>query len=243
MPVALLALGILVGAAVQRVTGLGFGLISGPLLVLAAGPFDGVTLTNILALASNLIVLTMVWPDIDLRRTLLLAGPAVLAVPFGAAMARAVPGGVLSVIVGCLVLAALVTVLLVHSARVVRGRAGAVAAGVVSGFMSVTAAVGGPALTVYAVSTDWRDKTFPASLQLYFAIVNVAAITAKGPPGIDTATWLLAGVALLAGTLLGQLLARRVTSQQAFPYVVALAIAGALATIIKGVAALTSGSS
>ena len=48
--------------------------------------------------------------------------------------------------------------------------------------MNVTAGVGGPAITLYAVSTGWEHRRFVGSIQLYFAVLNLGSIAAKGFP-------------------------------------------------------------
>jgi len=230
----LVGAGVLLGSAVQRVTGLGLGLVSGPLLVLALGPVTGVTLANVVALAANLLLLALTWRHVDLRRTGLLVVPALLAVPVGAWVVRSLPAPVLSVVVGTTVLVALTAVLVSRRARVLQGRGGAVLAGAASGLMNATAAVGGPAVTVYAVSTGWRGPSFVGSLQLYFAAINAAALVAKGLPDLDATTWAVSGGALVVGGLAGQLLARRVSFEQAFPVVVGLALLASFGTVVRG---------
>ncbi|WP_283136931.1 hypothetical protein [Rhizohabitans arisaemae] len=44
------------GALIQRVTGMGFGLVAAPGLVLAAGPYDGVLLINVLGVLVNVTI-------------------------------------------------------------------------------------------------------------------------------------------------------------------------------------------
>lgn len=230
----LVAAGVLLGAAVQRVTGLGFGLVSGPLLVLALGPVTGVTLANVVSLLANLVLLAMTWRHVDLRRTALLVVPALLAVPVGAWVVRSLSAPVLSVVIGTTVLVALTAVLVSRRARVLQGRSGAVVAGAMSGLMNSTAAVGGPAVTVYAVSTGWRGPSFVGSLQLYFAAINAAALLAKGLPDLELTTWGVAAGALVVGSVAGQLLARRISFEQAFPVVIGLALLASSLTVVRG---------
>src|SRR5660398_269749 len=59
---------VVAGAGTQRVTGLGFALVSSPLLVLVAGPFNGVLLANVLSLTVNLVVLAMTWREVEVLR-------------------------------------------------------------------------------------------------------------------------------------------------------------------------------
>jgi uncharacterized membrane protein len=81
---AVVGLVVLVGAGTQRLTGLGFALVSAPFLVLLLGPFTGVLLANALSLATNLVVLAQTWRAVQVRRALLLAVPALIAVVLGA---------------------------------------------------------------------------------------------------------------------------------------------------------------
>ena len=232
---AVLGLSVFAGAGTQRITGLGFALVSSPLLVLVAGPLQGVLLANALSLCVNLAVLAVTWRDIELRRTLLLALPALLAVPLGVRVTRGLPAPALLVLVGTLMTAALLAVLASSRARVFRGTAGAVGAGALSGFMNVTAGVGGPAMTLYALSTQWPHTGFVASMQLYFAIVNVGSLAAKGLPDLPLPTVVTVVVALAAGVAAGHWARHRVTAERARSAVIAIALLGAAATTAKGV--------
>lgn len=96
----LLPLGVVVGALTQRITGIGFALVCAPILVLVAGPYEGVVLANLLSLAVNLIVFTTGWRDTEWVKGLLLAVPALLAIPLGAYVARTMPPAPLMVVIG-----------------------------------------------------------------------------------------------------------------------------------------------
>jgi uncharacterized membrane protein YfcA len=233
--VSLLAMSVVAGAGTQRVTGLGFALVSSPLLVLVAGPFNGVLLANVLSLTVNLVVLAMTWREVEVRRALLLLAPALCLVPVGAYVARHLRPPVLLVLIGALVVIALVAVLASDRARVFRGPGGAAVAGALSGFMNVTAGVGGPAMALHAVSTDWDHRRFVPSVQLYSAGLNLGSIAAKGLPHVPGSTLLVLLTALTGGIVVGNVLARRVSPGQARRAVVALALLGGLATMVKGV--------
>ncbi|HEX5543057.1 MAG TPA: TSUP family transporter [Micromonospora sp.] len=234
----LLGLGavILLGAGTQRVTGLGFALVAAPFVVLLIGPFDGVLLVNACGMITAMLVLPQVWRQVDLRRAGLLLGPALLAVVPGAWVARQVAAPVLAIIIGGMLLVALVAVLTSEKARLLQGAGGAVIAGAGSGFMSVTAGVGGPAITVYALSTRWPHQAFAATAQLIFAAMGAASVTAKGGmPALAPAVWAVVAAALGVGVLVGNRLAGRVSAHRAMKAVVLLALSGAAITIIKGV--------
>lgn len=234
----LLPLGVIAGALTQRITGIGFALVCAPLLVLVAGPYEGVVLANLLSLTVNLAVFAVSWRDVDWSKGLLLAGPALLAIPVGAYVSRTVPPAPLMVVIGFLVIAALATVLVSARARVFRGRWGAVGAGAASGFMNVTAGVGGPAIVLYAVSTRWEHRQFVATFQFYSIIVNVASLVAKGGlPRVSLTALVASFVALGVGLTAGEVIARRVDHELARRLAIGLALAGSLFTVVKGVLA------
>lgn len=230
----LLAGGVAAGAVTQRVTGIGFALVASPLLVLVAGPFQGVVLSNLLSLLASLAILAATWRDVELKRGLLLALPALAAIPLGAAVARRVPAPVLMVLVGVMVLLALAAVQVSSRARVLHGVPGALTAGAASGFMNVTAGVGGPAIVLYAISTNWNHRKFAATFQVYALLINLASLAAKGGVRLSAMTLSTCAAALTAGIVGGHFLARNFSGDRARQIVIALSALGAVAIVVKG---------
>lgn len=246
---ALLGLGaaVLVGAATQRVTSLGFALVASPFLVLVLGPFTGVLLINVLGSIAAALVLVAVRRDVDVRHALLLAAPAVVAVLPGAWIARHSPQAVLQTVVGGCVVVALLVVLGVGRRRSAgtiaensgtpsrRRRPGALIAGGASGLMGSLAGVGGPAVTVYAVATRWPQASFAATAQLLFCIVGAVSVAAKGLPSLPVYGWVTAGSALAAGLVIGELLQSRVSAARGRQAAIGLALVGGTATLVGGI--------
>ncbi|WP_159999296.1 TSUP family transporter [Roseomonas sp. 18066] len=232
--VALMGSAVLVGAVTQRLTGIGFALVAAPLLVLAAGPHVGVLLANALAFCTNILLLAQVWRNVELKRVALLAVPALLAFPLGLWTAALVPAPALMVGIGAISVAALLAVRYARKLGIFHGWGGAVTAGALSGFMTVTAGIGGPAVTIYALGSGWGHRSFVASIQLYFAIVNGSAVLAKGLPPVGPLEGGTLLAALAAGLLIGQRLAPHVPMERGRQAALALAIAGSLATMVKG---------
>ncbi|MFE4457316.1 TSUP family transporter [Nocardia tengchongensis] len=232
-----LGLAVFAGAALQRMTGLGFALVAAPMLVLLAGPFQGIVLANSLALIVAMVVLAMTWRDVDIDKLVRLAPAGVLGVFPGAIVAQLLPGGPLQVFVGSMILLGLGSVLLVARARFAPSLMTTVGTGLVSGFMTATAGVGGPALTTYAVATRWDQKAFAATSQCCFAAQAVAALSLKGLPAIPAVGLSMLLGALLGGLLVGNYLAPWVGAALARQVVVMLALLGALGTVVRGVVA------
>ena len=231
-----LPLGVMAGALTQRVTGVGFALVCAPLLVLIVGPFEGVVLSNLLGLTVSVIVFIAHWRDTEWKKGLLLAVPALIAIPFGAYVAKNVPPAPLMVIIGLLVIVALGAVVLSERARVLRGPGGAVVAGASSGFMNVTAGVGGPAIVLYAVSTAWEHRKFVATFQFYSIFTNTASLAAKGGlPHVTPTALVLSFSALGVGLVGGEIISRHVDHELARRLAISLALGGAVFTVIKGI--------
>jgi uncharacterized membrane protein YfcA len=235
-----LAAAVALGAATQRITGLGFALVAAPFLVLLLGPFAGVLVINVLGVVASVLVLAQVRRDVDVRRGLLLSAPALVAVLPGALVARHTAPAVLQVLVGGCVVVALLVVLGTARRSDTRpasgtGTGAALLAGAASGFMNATAGVGGPALTVYAVASRWPQRAFAATAQLCFVVIGTATVAAKGLPSLAARDWAVAAAALAAGLGVGTLLARRVSPTRARTAALALALVGSVATVVDGV--------
>jgi len=235
---ALLAAAVLLGALTQRATGLGFALVAAPFLVLLTGPTTGVSLSNALSASLCALVLARTGRQALWRQVALLAVPALLAIPLGVLVVRSLPDGPLLVAVGGLAIAAVLVVVAGRRRQLLPGRRSAVVAGALSGFMNVTAGVGGPMVTAYAVSRRWPLPVFIPTAQATLLLVNVASLVGKGVPALGTAVWLVSGTALLAGLAAGELVSRRLGATRGLHLVIAVALAGGVATVVRGLAEL-----
>lgn len=236
--VALLLLGgvVFLGSAMQRVSGMGFALVASPFLVGILGPFQGVLLVNVLGAVTSFALFLTVLKHVEYRRALTLLIPAIIAVAPGAIVARLVPGAILATVIGVLIIIALCVSLFAGDRLHLTGTGGAIVAGGVSGFMSVTAGVGGPAIASYAVATRWAHAGFAATMQLYFGVLATVSLAAKGAlPHLTWQQWATCGGALIVGIVAGHVLARLLRPPAARMLVIVIAFAGAVAIIIKGV--------
>ena len=233
----ILALGgvVFIAAATQRVAGMGFALVASPFLVALLGPFDGVLVVNVFGALTSGAILITVWRRVEYKKIGLLLIPAAIATVPGALVAQLVPSAVLSTVIGALVILALLGGIYASDSVRMMGRGGAVATGAVSGFMSVTAGVGGPAISAYAIATRWPHPAFAASVQLYFFSLGAISLAAKRAfPILAWQEWAACGVSLIIGIVAGHLLARFVKPRGARVLVMSLAFAGAGVIITKG---------
>jgi uncharacterized membrane protein YfcA len=228
--VALVAIGL--GAGAQAVTGIGFALVCAPFLVLALGGDDGVRLSNLFGIAVNVLMLGAGdWKSINWRVLPALAVPGILAVPLAAWLISGDSPQTLSLITAILVLAAVVALIFGLRIDRLRGAAGAAMASVLSGSMTAISGVAGPPIAVYAANLDWTPNVQRGTLAAYFLCVNAAAVLSRGVPGMPTAIF-LEGVSMVVLGFAGGVVAARLLDQRTVRGVtLALAAAGALASI------------
>lgn len=236
----LVGVAVLFGAATQRITGMGFALVSSPVLVLMLGAGLGVPLIQILGILSSLLVFASTFRDVSWKKAVALAIPATAGLLPGWWVARNVPEPILLIVIGLMVIAAILAMVADERARVFRGVPGLLGAGFLSGFMNVIAGVGGPAMVLYKLSVNWHHKQFVATLQVYFIALSTGAVLVLGWPQMAAEMWIAALIGLALGIALGHQLARRVRIEVASRLVIIVALAGALATVVQGVLKLTA---
>jgi hypothetical protein len=243
VPIVLTAAVIVAAAAggfVQRASGLGFSLIAAPLLALVAGPRDGVAMTNLLALAVALAVFATSARRVDSARAAILIPAGLVGVVPGTLVFRLVPASWLQVAVGAVTGLGLAAAAIARRLRMAPRPGTTAAAGLASGFSSAVAGAGGPALTIYAIATDWPQPLFAATSQVSYALQAAAALTLKGIPPLPL-PWLGAAIAAtLAGVAAAHLLAPRIDPVHARRAAIGLAAVASGLTLLRGLA-LVSG--
>lgn len=227
-----------IGAIFQRVTGLGFVLVCGPLLVLALDPFNGIVLANILSASIALLVLSRTYRDTVWRTSGALMLGILIGTPLGAILVRMLSEDVLLIVVGLLTLFAVLLALFRHPMQFLTRRSGPLIAGTVSAFSSVTAGVGGPALAVYGVATKMPMQTFIPTVQVVSFATAATSAVSKVPFSIPLPLLLGSFAAMVVGMLAGSFLQRFVPAKRAQILALTLALVGAGAATVRGVLAL-----
>ncbi len=233
MLIAAAVLAVVLGALAQSVSGIGFVLVCGPLLVAALGPADGVRLAVLLSLLLNVALLTRLWRLVDVPRTLQLLVPGVLATPLLAVGIRSVPARPAAALAGGVVLAGVAVLASGLRWEAARGPGGAAAAGVLGAAGNVVAGVAGPVTALWAANAEWRAEVARASLQAVFLGLNCVALPALGLPDVSGRLLLACLVGMVTGSLLGIPLAHRVGEQGARRTTLGLAAAGGVAVLVR----------
>jgi uncharacterized protein len=232
---------VLLGALTQRATGLGFALVASPFLVAIAGAQAGVSLSNALSALVCVLVLVRTWRQVRWRPVALLALGAAVTVPVGALVVAQLPDGPLLVLVGAMVVLAVGIVAASGRRVLLQGTAGALAAGALSGFMNVTAGVGGPMASAYGLSQRWDRAVIVPTTQACLLLINTGSLAAKGLPDLPVAAWVVGFVALAVGVLGGEWVDKRLGSTTGRRVIIVVALAGGVAAIVRGVMQLALG--
>ncbi|HCM94785.1 sulfite exporter TauE/SafE family protein [Glutamicibacter arilaitensis] len=234
-----LAAAVFVGASTQRISGMGFALVSSPFLVMVLGPHEGVMLVNLLGACSSLLIFAQVFRQVEYKKVLILLIPAMLMTLPGAWVAAALDGPLLSVIISIMVILALASSFMIRNLPMGQSKSLAVGAGAVSGFMSVTAGVSGPAIAGYAIASRWPQAQFAISVQLYFLVLSLTSLAAKGGmPQLHWQQWAGCFAAMVVGILLGNFLAPKIPAKYSRAFVVLIAFSGAVSLMVNGFMAL-----
>lgn len=233
------------GAGLQRIAGLGLGLVVAPILTLLLGPATGVTLSNAGAVLTTVLVLGALRHDVDWRKFRGIAPLIVVGSVFGAVAVRLLSPAWLEILIGVSILLALALTLAAEGRVHLRGRGVAMVAGSVGGFMNATAGVAGPAMAIYAVATRWEQRSFAATLQPILLTANLTALLGKAALGSvplselsQWPVWVALGCAVPAGVVLGGYLKRWVDNRRGRLVAIVIAALGGLVTLVRGLLAI-----
>lgn len=225
-------LAVVVGTLAQSVSGIGFSLVCGPLLVAALGPTDGVRLSVLLSLVLNVVLIVRLRRDVRLPLVLVLLVASMVTTPVWAVLAHLLPERQAALAAGSIVLVGVGLLAGGERWPAATGRPAAVGVGVLAAGTNAVAGVAGPVVAAFAANAGWRPDVQRASLQAYFLGLNVVALPSLGRPQVSGA--LLGGclLALAVGTVLGAPLARRVPEPVARRTTLLLAAAGGLVVVV-----------
>ncbi|MCH8560647.1 sulfite exporter TauE/SafE family protein [Nesterenkonia sp. LB17] len=240
IPLAVVGL-VLLAAVIQRLVGLGFGMVMAPFLVVLIGAHEGVMLVNFLSIFAPMLVLPRIWSDIEWRKVLWLGLPALAVMPAAAWISVNSSAGPLYVVVAALVIIGLITSMLLS--RITFQADGAttrVIAGIGSGAGTVIAGVGGPAMTIYAVLSRWPIMSMIATLQPIWILLSLGSFGIKWSfddgalPGLPWWAWAGSVVAIVLGIVIGEWLQRRIDEALVRRLVLILAFIGSIMALITG---------
>lgn len=235
---------VLTGTALQRLCGMGTGLVVAPTLAALFGGASGVLMSNATAIVSAAFILVTLRARVDWRRGATIVAWAIPGALLGAILVRNVDPAWLTIFVGVVVLLALANSYLRAEFRERHSPLLTAAAGATGGFFNTAAGQAAPAMMLYARATRWEQRSFSATLQLIFLGMNILSVTFKSAIGIGATAlppvWVLPALAVLVllGIAIGTRLEKRVAPHTARRIAEVLSMLGAILAIARGVAGL-----
>ncbi len=220
---------VMLGAMLQGLTGLGFALVSVPILVMFQDAKSVVITTLILSSVLNALILYQARHHITMKD----AGPitlgAMVGVPFGSYLLTALSPDVLKTIVAGLVLLFSIPLLLGYSRSFRHPQAASLVTGAVSGALQSSTSMGSPPVVLLMANQGIPKESFRGMLVFRSMAASSLSVIALLPTGLlnsDIATHaLLMAPALLIGFVAGSYLLKLVP-QQLFKKLTILLIAG-----------------
>ena len=234
-----------VGSCLQRVSGMGLGLIGGPILTLLLGPAEGIMVINVLACINAALTTYSMREHVRWSQWLRIGPFMVLgSIPAALLIAR-VDTAMLLVLVGGALLVALGVVS--FGRRFVpelHGTGPAISAGILGGFTNTLAGVAGPVITVYAQAARWPQSMLAATLQPCFFIGGLFSVLTKyflgagGFAGLHWLVWPCGILGMFIGIQVGTRIAGRVPREKARKLSLSVASLGAASALIRGLVSL-----
>ncbi|MFC0581871.1 sulfite exporter TauE/SafE family protein [Micrococcoides hystricis] len=233
---------IVIGAAAQRISGLGFALMLAPFLAILLGPHEGVMITNLFGGVSPLLILLQVWDRVDWRRCWQLAIPAIPTSFLGIWATAILPTGPMGIVIGAFVALGLLTAIFMQARANSFDNTGLrTGTGLLTGFTNAVAGVGGPPLTAYALISRWDPVRFAATIQPVFVVICALTFitkliaTPEQMPTMPLGVWVACFAAMLVGIWAGSKLERRISPTAVRTFVIVIAFLGAGTALVKGI--------
>ena len=233
---------VLVCAVIQRVAGMGLGIVFAPYAVVLIGAHEGIMLANLLGGLVPVVMLPRIWSQIEWGTVLRLGLPAIAVMPAAAWLSSVSPPAPLYLVVASLVLLSLViSVLLARVDTTVDGVPVQIGTGLGIGLGTVLGGVGGPAATVYAVLSRWPALSMVATLQPLWILVSLVSFGSKLAwddgqlPDMPGWVWAAMLGSLVVAVGLGEMLQRRLGELGLHRLVIVLGFVGALLSLWTGV--------
>lgn len=239
---------VLVGSTLQRVSGMGVGLVVAPVLSLLMGPAAGVLVTNAATVCSGFMITLSVRRMVEWKHAGILVASALPGVVLGALVVRWVSAEWLQIGVGAVVLLALAITNFSARAPQANRRKAVLPAGLIGGFFNSTAGVAAPAMVVYSRVTRWDQFRFAATMQPVFMSLGALSVGSKlltGVPFVLPVSPLVAVgsliLTILVGICAGTWFSHRIEKATASRVAMTLAAVGGVVVMVRGAIALALG--
>ena len=226
---------LLLGSFVFSAVGFGMALVMAPILLLILEPRQVVVLANAMIVLATVMILAQTWRHFRWRDAWLFVAAGLPPVPLGVMLLNtAAPTALRTAIAACILVIAILSLFNVRLPAA-RTRAGAVGFGLTTTLLTTTLSIGGFVAGIYAIEQDWSRERMRATLAVYFLLAGVLGLALYAATGLIPREMVydigVGAPAVVAGSLLGGWLARRM-SLEVFRYAVLFVIIGGCVALL-----------
>jgi uncharacterized membrane protein YfcA len=213
----------------QTITGFGLALVSMPLLVLVMPVQVAAPLVALVGGVAELLLLIKHRAAFNIRAVAVLVAAMVLGIPVGVYLLGQVDEGVVTAVLGVIVVAYALYALFGFKLPALAHKGWAVGFGFVAGILGGAYNTSGPPVIIYGNCRGWEPAEFKGNLQGFFLVASVAVIVAHVIGGNLTAVvwtnFFVAIPAILMGLVVGSVLEKRINPAR-FRQIVLVALVG-----------------
>lgn len=231
-------------AIVQGIAGMGFGMVTVPVLSLVMGSAEGVLWSNIAGLMSAASLAWVYRKNIEWKRYGLMIAGCLPAVVVTSWLLSFLNRAYMDVTVGTVMVAMVTFSVVAMKFPPVAGPVPVVVTGAVAGALSASVAQAGPAFAAYAQASRWEQLKFVATLQPVFLTMNLFVVPSKLIAGVGNVQHLTVGFLAAAACAIGlgafsaRFFARHIPSRYARYAALGIGGIGAVLILWRGVSTL-----
>lgn len=231
----ILVLAVVVGAVVQSLIGLGFGVVAAPLITLADSSLMPVVPLALALVLPGVTLLSEARDEIDWHGLAWALPARVPGTAVGVILLAAISPRALGILVALIVLVSVALTL--GTVRLPITPASLMGAGLASGVSGTTTSIGGPPMALLYQHRPGRE--IRSTLAVYFVAGALLSLAGLGLAGQVERHDVLIGVVLIPclvlGTWAGTMMRTRLPEQRVRPAVLAICVASALVLLVRSV--------
>ena len=167
---------VLIAGFIQGLTSFGLSIVAIPLLIRIFPLQEVVPTIVVLALLTNILILTSARKEIQFKKFVPLVFMGILFLPLGAYSLRYLNPDYLKLCFGILITVFSLLLILKKTFPIKHEKIGFIITGSLSGFLNGSLSLSGPPVVLFLSNQGIDKGTFRANITLYFLILNVIAI-------------------------------------------------------------------
>ncbi|HEX9818784.1 MAG TPA: sulfite exporter TauE/SafE family protein [Methylomirabilota bacterium] len=232
------ALVVLLASFVMGLAGFGIALVAMAFLPYVMSPVTAIVLLTIYAFVFSLVALVQLWRDVTPRALLDLLIGTVAGTPLGVWVLATLPLGLLTRLIGLVLVTVVALELRGVMPQRLTGRAWGFGAGLLAGVIGGAVGTPGPPVVMYATTQGWSPRTMKGNVMAFFVVNQGVILAGYWWAGLLTPEVLgvTAGYAppALAGLLAGMALFHRIEPARFRWIVFGLLGASGLVLLVRG---------